>query len=45
MKNYDPLSFATGEKREAENHGNAPVLPLSGLSIYWFRMGAERSHS
>jgi len=29
MKNYDPLSFATGEKQEAEKHRNIPVLPLS----------------
>jgi hypothetical protein len=45
MKNYDSLSFAVGEKQEAKITARAPVLPLPGLSIYWFPFGTERSHS
>jgi hypothetical protein len=45
MKNDDPLSFATVEKQEAQITAGAPVLPLTGLSIYWFPFGTEHSHS
>lgn len=44
MKNYDPLSYAMGEKQEAEVDDKASVLPLPGLSIYWFPFGESRAN-
>ena len=36
------MSFGIGEKQEARIKAVGPVLPLPGLSIYWFPFGIER---